>query len=142
MKEIPISSGKLLISSVPSLEELAENGPFDVIWNLADELSFYVKDEALHTKKILFGGIEDFSTPSNPKFFKKQLMQVVRALKNNGKVLIHCLAGRGRTGLALACIKIYVDGYSPDDALDLSKQYCNGPESSIQKEFVRKIDQI
>ncbi len=139
MKLIPTTSGKLYASSVPLQMDLDSIGKFDIIWNLAKELSFLKKNELDWSKKVIIGNIEDYDIPSNIIKFKYQLLQVVKALQNNGQVLVHCMAGHGRTGMAIACIKHFLDGLSAKDSLEYAKRTCGGPETKLQKNFVKNL---
>lgn len=83
------------------------------------QVKFLKQDRVIHTMKhIHFHAWEDFSTPANTAM--EDLMSILQIqadllmdqavklhagkTKNPTKILIHCLAGRGRTGTALAII--------------------------------------
>lgn len=137
MKKIKTKSGSLFISPVPLIVEL--NHGFDLIWNLAYECAEYADIEQLFCKKIMCANIEDCGVPWDPTAFVRDLQTVVSCLQNDGKVLVHCAAGHGRTGMALACIKFCVDNYTVDGALHYSWNTCQGPETYEQDDFVRFV---
>jgi hypothetical protein len=138
MKLIKTKSGELYIGRVPSLDELANSGGFDIIWNLAKEFEWFQSIELEYANKVILGNINDYETPELIHF-KLQLQVVVQCLNAGGKVLVHCFGGRGRTGMALACIKNSLEGMSVKDSLAFTKTACNGPETNAQIEFVKTV---
>lgn len=138
---VKTSSGRLWVGScydVFKLYKKPERHIFDLIWNLADELTYLVDDESKYSKEVLWAEIKDFSIPSGIKF-DTQLHTVLKTLKKNGKVFIHCMGGHGRTGMVLAVIKKLLDGMSAREALFVANKYCNGPETDEQFKFVIDI---
>ena len=88
---------------------------------------------------VLNANIEDYSAPTDVNLFIKQLEAITTCLIFNGKVLIHCLAGHGRTGMALACVLMVLENLTADEALIFSKKECRGPERKCQEDFVKKL---
>ena len=143
MKKIITNTGTLYASHLPSIEELKSSGiKFDIIWNLTKEFSYFCIEEKNFANNVLCANIEDFSTPKDIFSFKEQLFEVIKVLKKNGIVLVHCLGGKGRTGIAVACIKILLDNLSVNDSLIFAKKYCNGPETEGQIEFIKYLNKI
>jgi len=139
MKLVETTRGTLFIGDKDDALALSEQLPkviYDIIWNLAEELDFLVEDEKTFAKKVLCANIDDYSIPDNNLTFLLQLMTVVDSLRKGGKVFIHCFGGHGRTGLGLAAIKISLDGYTADEALDFANTNCDGPETEQQKQFI------
>jgi len=139
MKKVKTKCGKLYIGPFPSEEDLISNGPFDIIWNLSYELALFdeiVSLEKSHCANLLLGNIEDYSIPNDLQLFNNQINYVVNCLKNQGKVFVHCVGGRGRTGMILSCLKSIIDDISPLSAINFSKHECNGPEMTEQCNFV------
>jgi protein-tyrosine phosphatase len=141
MKRAPTSVGELYVGSFWDVQELLKESPpphFDLIWNLAEELVDFESEETL-CDRLLFGMIPDFAVPSDREFFFRQLGEVISALRNGKKVLTHCMEGHGRSGLALACIKMKLDGLQANAVLDFAMQICDGPENEDQCQFVRNL---
>lgn len=140
MKKVKTSKGKLYISGLPLKDDFKNSPSFDIIWNLANELEELCDEETHYSKCVLFAGIKDFDVPElNCRSFKYQLSKVIDELNLNKTVLIHCFGGHGRTGMALALVKAYVDNISIDEALEFAKHNCNGPETKEQIEFVKNF---
>lgn len=81
--------------------------------------------------------IADFTAPSMEQI--EEFVEVVRKAKEHGgKVVVHCLAGRGRTGTMLACYFVS-DGMSPDRALSRVRALRPGSvETELQEDAVRE----
>lgn len=142
MRMIRTSVGKLWVGSKDDVLEMLDcrqREIFTVIWNLAEELEFLIADECKYASMVCRGGIKDMSVPQDKDLWKfdNQLNMTIKVLRNGGKVLIHCWEGCGRTGMLAAIIKKKLDGISSEEALKIAKEYCDGPESKVQEDFVR-----
>ncbi len=82
--------------------------------------------------------IPDFEVPADATAFQQVLQRVSQALNDpNTALVIHCAAGRGRTGLFLACWAQEALGYSPATALQWVRRYIPGAvETRAQEDFV------
>lgn len=69
----------------------------------------------------------DFNIPeeSDVDLFKTALNTLTESLKNNGRVLIHCRAGKGRSGM-LAMRLLVEQGEDPSQALKRMRTICPG----------------
>lgn len=139
MQHVSTNSGNLFIGSLMDAREIHKYGKFDVIWNLASELEFLVKDEAKYAESVLFANIIDYDVPSDLSSFSNQLNLIVDCLTNSGRVFIHCFGGHGRTGMALASVLVKLHNLSVDDALSHTKNICGGPDNEFQVEFVNRF---
>jgi len=63
---------------------------------------------------------------------EKQAVDYLKFVQNprNQPVLIHCTAGRDRTGMMAALVRYSVDGWTLDDALKEARQYRDGKDLS------------
>lgn len=140
MKLVETSKGTLYVGSKDDALTITEGkSQYDVIWNLASELEFMVKTERKNAKKVLFADIVDYDAPSSKRKFKAQLASVIRTLEAGGTVFVHCFGGHGRTGVALAAIKKYLDKLTGEDALTFANKECNGPETEDQNKFILSL---
>jgi hypothetical protein len=138
IKPLSTSKGVLCVGECFDVKYIIIN-EFDIIWNLGAELQSYLPLELELGCCVMFGNIIDGSSPEDSIKFLSQLIIAVNCLKNDGRVFIHCFAGHGRTGTAVACIKIKLDDFSVEDALSYSLAECSGPETKIQTDFVKSI---
>ena len=82
--------------------------------------------------------IEDFEAPS-PDQFDKCLAVIERARSNRMGVLIHCRAGKGRTGTVLAGYFV-VQGMSSAEAIEHVRSLRSGSIETLEQE--RSIQEL
>ena len=98
-----------------------------------DLLDFYQQADL----KVILCPIPDFHVPPDPVLFENRLQEVIGQLKKGKDVVIHCMAGIGRTGLFLACLARRVLGYTGLEAIAWVRCYIPGAlENSEQEHFV------
>jgi protein tyrosine phosphatase domain-containing protein 1 len=56
---------------------------------------------------------------------------VVAVKKPGNKILVHCHAGRGRTGIVIACFLVYRDKMTAQQAIDLFRS--SREKTSLEK---------
>lgn len=120
-----------------TLEMLYSEG-FDCIWNMAKELKSLAEEERDYCPLVLEGKITDYSIPEDAELFASQVEKVCAMLREGKKVFIHCMGGRGRTGMALAGILIGMGG-DAHDALTAIYAHCEGPDTEEQVEFIKSL---
>jgi len=117
-------------SPVTDLERLKEIG-IDVIITLTE----YPLNEAL-VEEFGFESehipVEDFAAPSAGQI-KRFVGIVERARKSGKKCVVHCLAGRGRTGTMLACYLVS-RGRSARDAIEEVRRRRPGSIETLEQE--------
>lgn len=141
-REFPVKSkGKLLFGFLPDEEvlELLKYEGVEVIWNLTAEHVDLAETEKLYCSEVFCAKIPDYHAPVDEALFMQQLDLIVNSLANGKKVYVHCLAGRGRTGMALASIAVRMCGIGAEESLEMAKYHCGGPENEMQKDFVRAL---
>ena len=81
--------------------------------------------------------VPDFDVPGDPVAFRNFLLDLLRRLGDGESIYLHCLAGLGRTGTALACLLVLA-GESASDAVTLVRScYQSGAvETTRQRAFV------
>jgi protein-tyrosine phosphatase len=141
MRRFPTNSGELYYGRAPDYKTLAKlrDMGVDLIWNLAQELDIFVVHEKSYVPHVLHGNISDYDVPSNGSQFLKQVNQVAAMLRGGKKVFIHCMAGHGRTGLALAALGVVLNGKTAKTALIASRAASGGPETPDQVHFVKQL---
>lgn len=84
--------------------------------------------------KVIHTPIDDFSIPKDKTLFIRDVKRIVNLLRNGKNIYIHCLAGHGRTGMAILTIKIIL-GEDPRTATKEVKLQVKGPEMREQITF-------
>ncbi|KAL0480326.1 tyrosine phosphatase domain-containing protein [Acrasis kona] len=66
----------------------------------------------------------DMSTPSNAQYVMNIMHVMHSDIEKGGKVLVHCHAGLGRTGLIIACYLLYSKfSNTPEEAINFTRQH-------------------
>ena len=79
--------------------------------------------------------IPDFGVPAKAEAFWAHAEDVARALKDGARVLVHCGAGIGRTGMYAVAVGRKL-GLPLADALKVVREAGSGPETPEQRAFV------
>ncbi len=66
------------------------------------------------------------------------LQFVIECLKKGENILIHCGAGKGRTGLFMACLLCCVSNFTADESIAYLRKYFPAVETTRQFEFVNQ----
>lgn len=83
--------------------------------------------------------MEDFGTPRDgPDAFVAAARAVATALREGGRILVHCAAGVGRTGVFAVAVLLAL-GESMTRALERVHAAGSHPESDDQREFLAAI---
>ena len=86
--------------------------------------------------------IIDLGIPSDREAYLKYAYSIAESLKNGNNILIHCFAGRGRTG-CLGNVVLYVLNLSRDEAEEKIRDAGGHPESIEQRDLIQWcIDKI
>ena len=107
------------------------------ISNTSTKINYYIKDRSFPKN------IQTFSS------FIIYICNIIKNLKDNEKMYIHCRGGHGRSGLVVACILCYLNNITTKLALELTTEYHNNrpnlkekwkkigsPQTYGQKKFV------
>lgn len=138
LRAMPTRAGTLTFSRRPNAEIYAalKADEVDIWWNLAAELGDLVPAMREHAAEVLEARIRDYSVPEDMPAFAEQLDRVVSILGCFGRVHVSCYGGRGRTGLALACVRMMLEEEEPEAALAAAREASGGPETEAQAAFV------
>lgn len=130
-----------MFGPAPFCNEMVEirNAGAEFVWNLLDE-TISAEEERAIFKEVFHSPISDYSIPNEKSKFIENLNLVKNLLKNGSTVFIHCLGGRGRTGMALSALLMEIDCISAEESLSRVYNLCRGPETEEQKNFVRSLE--
>lgn len=83
--------------------------------------------------------ITDYGVPDNMAAFKKKVATVLCHLKAGERVMLHCWAGIGRSGL-LACALLFELGVPEDEIFSTvsDARGCTVPENNLQKQWLTR----
>lgn len=90
--------------------------------------------------QVIHFPIEDFHIPLDKAGLHHTLEEVIAQARAGKKVVVHCYAGRGRTGLFLALVARRVLGMEGEEAITWLRQYFPAVETSAQAQVV--IDEV
>ena len=98
--------------------------------------------------------IQDRKVPNDIISFSKLIVNIsniIKDLKENELIYIHCKGGHGRSGILVACLLCYIFKISPLESIELTTKYHNNrsnmkekwreigsPQTFFQKNFVCK----
>lgn len=81
--------------------------------------------------KMKLAGWKDMSIPHSVNFILDIVKEMLVTIKEEGgKVLVHCHAGYGRTGIVIACYLIYETSFTTEEIIKIIREKRPG---SIQK---------
>jgi len=87
--------------------------------------------ERFHQVDIL-----DHQLPANDDAFDRAVLHVHELVKAERKVLVHCVAGCGRTGMFISCLLVR-EGMAPVDAIRAFRRHRRcGPDTVEQAAYV------
>lgn len=84
--------------------------------------------------------IQDMGVPPSTAVILEFVGKIFKALEE-GNVYLHCLGGRGRTGLVVACISILKKGLTGKEAIAFTRTLILGAiETPGQEQFIRQFN--
>jgi hypothetical protein len=89
--------------------------------------------------KWIYYPIPDFDIPEDPASFSSLIDTIVDSMKNDKGVCVHCYAGIGRTGMALACIVGKYLSLPASQAIAAVRKARTSIETDEQLEFIRQF---
>lgn len=96
-----------------------------------------IKGKTLPWRQWIFP-IPDFDAPDDQEAFLNQIHTAAEHLRQSGKLLIHCNAGIGRTGLMATCLLMAL-GVARQTALDMVRAAGSRPEAPEQQALIRWV---
>ena len=128
--------GKLAGSAIPTSKDeikwLQEQGVKSIVTIREVPLD----DDWVDEMKYLHVLSDDMGVPSFDDL-KNSVEYVRERIQNNEPVMVHCLAGLGRTGTILACYLIKYEKMSAEDAIQHVREKRHGSiQSFVQEEMI------
>jgi len=128
--------GKLAGSAIPTSKDeikwLQEQGVKSIVTIREVPLD----DDWVDEMKYLHVLSDDMGVPSFDDL-KNSVEYVYERIQNNEPVMVHCLAGLGRTGTILACYLIKYEKMSAEDAIQHVREKRHGSiQSFVQEEMI------
>lgn|SRR5690554_465793 len=110
--------------------------PFDEIKRKSPEYALAIAANALRWKRREYP-IEDFTAPEGEErqAFLAVVQDIARELREGRRVLVHCAAGKGRSGLVATAILIAL-GLSREEAMRRVREAGGRPETESQLELI------
>ena len=93
--------------------------------------------------EVLLKGFKDLTPPDTLDFILEIVRKMAYVVKyKKGRILVHCHAGNGRTGIVLVCFFMYYFNKSYNEALtELRKLRKKGVEKISQEIFCQKFEE-
>jgi protein-tyrosine phosphatase len=88
---------------------------------------------------VLEFAVQDFGAPDDDLEFQEVVKAVASSLRSGDRVLVHCGAGIGRTGM-LAIAVLIVLGVPLDHATERVRDAGSSPERDAQYDVLRKLE--
>lgn len=82
--------------------------------------------------------VADLTAPTKGSM-RKTVVEVVKSLQTE-RVVVHCNAGVGRTGVMTSCIVREINAWDGDDAMRLVKEHMHTDMTAEQKRFVELFE--
>ena len=128
--------GKLAGSAIPTskkeIEWIQEEGVKSIVTIREEPLN----EDWVHGMDYLHVLSDDMGVPSFDDL-KNSVDYIHQRIQNKKPVMVHCLAGLGRTGTILACYLIKYEKMSAVDAIQLIREQRHGSiQSFVQEEII------
>jgi protein-tyrosine phosphatase len=91
---------------------------------------------AQHEIEAIQFPIADFDTPEDLTLLENHLQTVLKKADDGEHIIVHCFAGRGRTGLFLALLTRRIMGVDGKTAISYLRQFFPAVETPAQEQLV------
>jgi atypical dual specificity phosphatase len=134
---IPGQLAKSFIPEAAEFEAWKQAGIQSVVNLLEDYFDDVVRQERKQGFKVLHSPIPDMCSPAIDQL-ETIVRWIDREINERKKVLVHCFAGIGRTGIILTAYLMY-KGEDEDSALKKVSQIGSGPQTLEQIEILEEF---
>ena len=93
-----------------------------------------------HGWRVLHVPVSDFSVPADKQILFEALKEAQMQAECGCNLVVHCFAGRGRTGMFLAMLARQVMGFSGKEAINWLRQYFPAVETPEQAQMVEDFE--
>lgn len=111
--------------------------PLEEVERRSPAYAVAIKGKTLPWRQWIFP-IPDFDAPDDREAFLSQIRTAADHLRQGGKLLIHCTAGIGRTGLAATCLLMAL-GVNRQAALETVRAAGSRPEAPEQQVLIEWV---
>jgi len=126
------NKGIQMVISLASMDEIRAKAP---------DYAKAIATGAMPFERISFP-IKDFSVPKDKESYLQFVRKVAKYVKAGESILIHCGAGKGRTGTVAASVLLAL-GFNKSDALERIQSAGSYPETTDQAALIDWIaDQL
>ena len=99
-----------------------ERPQVDVIFNVSEEASKWVKDRRIHPRDR-WDNKGEGSEGMSLEVIREEAEWVIERLRKNQRVLVHCVAGMNRSSTICCAALILLEGLTADQALDRVREH-------------------
>lgn len=142
MNRLKLKDTIIYFGPTPTPQDLQSIDNLYAVWNLLEGFPHKLEMERELVPLVINSAIPDYSAPKDLDKFNKDFEDICNLIDNNKVIYIHCYAGHGRTGTALALLIIKYMNISADDAMAITTRLCNGPEVDEQINFVKGMESV
>ena len=128
--------GKLAGSAIPTSKDEVKWLQEEGVKSIVTIREVPLDDDWIDDMKYLHVLSDDMGVPTFDDL-KSSVDYVNQRIQNNEPVMVHCLAGLGRTGTILACYLIKYEKMSAEDAIQHVREKRHGSiQSLVQEEMI------
>ena len=137
-----VIDSKLAGSAIPTAKEAVDWAKQEGIKSIVTIREEPLDDEWLDDVNYLHVHSNDMGVPEFDDLVSS-VDFIHERIGNNEPVMVHCLAGLGRTGTILACYLIKYEKMSADDAITkIRKQRSGSIQSYVQEEIIFRFEKF
>lgn len=145
-------AGRLYLHSMPGRAEAYSDAAAEIERQRIDRVICLTDDDEVRQRSPAYARaiehgvpwkqvahpVPDFGIPEDAEAFQKVAGEVAEALRRGERILVHCAAGIGRTGLMAAAVLTHL-GMSLSDAASAVRAAGSSAQSVEQQRFLESI---